>query len=124
MQNVPVRVAACLLALAAAMGAQAASPAPAVFGPLAQAQDGPGMENPAAPGNEEGRRRRGPPPEAVAACQNKVAGAACSFTNHRNETRTGTCFAPPPAASNSPGAPAQPPLACRPQRPQGERAPG
>jgi len=81
-----------------------------------------------APGGAE--RRRVPPPEDIAACKGKTAGAECSFTGRNNDTLTGTCLAPPPrrtvppsdqAATNNPpgnaseqGAP--PPLACRPPR--------
>jgi hypothetical protein len=92
-----------------------------VSGPLAQAQQGPGGQSPSQP---DGGRRRGPPPEAIAACQGKASGAACSFVNRRNETRTGTCFAPP-TPPNAQGS-NEHPLACRPQRPEhgeGDKAP-
>lgn len=46
---------------------------------------------------------RGPPQEALAACQGKSAGAACSFS-HDGRSMEGTCFTP---ASDKP-------LACRP----------
>ena len=49
--------------------------------------------------------RHHPPPEALAACQGKEAGAACSFS-HKERTVEGTCFTP---ASDKP-------LACRPVR--------
>jgi hypothetical protein len=132
-RTLAVRAATVFVALAAGSGAQAltimpsdgaldSTRAPAAPLQLAQVQEGPGNQNPGGPG-EEGRRRRGPPPEAIAACQGKASGAPCSFTNHRNETRTGTCFAPPPPSSA--GGNAEPlPLACRPARPEGGRPPG
>ena len=42
-----------------------------------------------------------PPPQAFAACENKAAGAECSFTGRNNETRTGTCFQIPAEQGNS-----------------------
>lgn len=40
----------------------------------------------------EGRgERRGPPPEAVAACQGKSEGATVEFTGRGGETISGTC---------------------------------
>jgi hypothetical protein len=54
---------------------------------------------------QDGRPPRGgPPPEALAACASRSAGAACSFTGRGGERITGTCFTP---ASTLP-------LACRP----------
>lgn len=53
----------------------------------------------------EPHRHRVPPPEAIAACQGKEAGAECSFT-HKERTIQGTCFA---HASDKP-------LACRPSK--------
>ena len=47
--------------------------------------------------------RRGPPPEALAACKALAAGAACQFTSPRG-AESGSCFAPEGK-----------PLACRPQ---------
>lgn len=41
--------------------------------------------------------RRGPPPEALAACQDKTEGAECSFTGGRGETVAGACRANPEA---------------------------
>lgn len=48
----------------------------------------------------EGRRgpdgpRNGPPPEAIAACQDKAAGDSCSFSGRQKEQVSGTCFSPP-----------------------------
>lgn len=67
----------------------------------------------AQPGDGEGRRqgRRGPPPEALAACQGASAGDACSFEGRRGEDVTGTCFARD-----------ERPLACRPERRRRRRA--
>ena len=33
----------------------------------------------------------GPPPEAIAACKDKVEGAKVQFTGHRGETVSGVC---------------------------------
>jgi hypothetical protein len=57
---------------------------------------------PAQPAEPRGGPRR-PPPEALAACEGKSAGTACSFT-HDGRALAGTCFTP---ASDRP-------LACRP----------
>jgi hypothetical protein len=35
--------------------------------------------------------RRGPPPEAIAACSGKTAGAAVTFTGRNGKTFSGTC---------------------------------
>jgi hypothetical protein len=51
--------------------------------------------------------RRGPPPEAVEACDGKVGGEACTFTGRRGEAVEGQCFTPDEER----------PLACRPERP-------
>jgi hypothetical protein len=82
-----------------------------------------------------GGGHRGPPPEAIAACQGKAAGTACNFVGRQNEPLTGTCFQPPPrsdgqqsgqqgGASGQSGQSGQrtPPMACRPDRggPQGQ----
>jgi hypothetical protein len=66
-------------------------------------------------------QRRGPPPQAIAACKNKTVGDACNFVGRRNNPLTGTCFSPParPAdASTSNTSPRQGErfLACRPNR--------
>ena len=60
-----------------------------------------------------------PPPQAIAACQGKASGDACSFIGRENQTRTGTCFAPPAAANGQPIDQGARPLACRPPRPEG-----
>ena len=86
-------------------------------------QGGPGM------GQGGGQQHKGPPPQAIEACQGKSAGSACSFTGRNGEALSGTCFAPPAGgpgaagnqtgASNSSGAPGAQgnrPLACRPDR--------
>jgi hypothetical protein len=46
------------------------------------------------PGGGQGQGRRGPPPEALDACQGKQADDQCSFTGRNDETITGVCFAP------------------------------
>ncbi len=79
-------------------------------------------------GNGEEHEHRGPPPQAIAACNGKAAGAACSFTGRENQSLTGTCFSPPPraegaAGSSSAGNANAPsgnrPMACRPARRDG-----
>jgi hypothetical protein len=50
--------------------------------------------------------RKGPPPQALAACQSQAAAAACSFTTPRGDSLAGTCWAPQGK-----------PLACKPQHP-------
>ena len=45
-------------------------------------------------GGQGGGQRRGPPEQAIAACQGKSSGAACSFVGRHNNSLTGTCFAP------------------------------
>jgi hypothetical protein len=47
----------------------------------------------ASPDQQSGERR-GPPPEAIAACADHTEGVSCSFTGHRGEI-TGSCFVPP-----------------------------
>lgn len=42
----------------------------------------------------QGKRRHGPPPEAIEACSALTAGDACSFTGRNDEELAGTCFAP------------------------------
>ncbi|MBF0424623.1 MAG: DUF1566 domain-containing protein [Magnetococcales bacterium] len=69
-----------------------------------------------------------PPQTAIVTCQDKVAGAACTFAGRRGESLSGRCFSPPlgnlnvlgedptnPRPPDEPRAPAQPPLACRPE---------
>ena len=97
--------------------------------------------NQGAPGmGQGGQQRKGPPPQAIEACQGKSAGAVCSFTGRNGEALTGTCFAPPAGgpgstggqtgatnASGAPGAQGNHPIACRPDRggqngmPQGQQ---
>lgn len=52
---------------------------------------------------QQPRERRGPPPEAVEACQSKSEGDACSFEGRRGFV-SGLCLSPPDAEW----------LACRP----------
>ncbi|MTW21552.1 hypothetical protein [Allochromatium palmeri] len=47
----------------------------------------------ARPGPGDGRR--GPPPEAIAACNSKSTNDSCSFTGRHDDTITGTCITPP-----------------------------
>ena len=89
---------------------------------LAQTQGGPPQ------GENENDRPHGPPPEAIAACQGKSDGAACTFTGRRGEQLTGTCFTPPTKPAGPPAgtqgqhsmmklADSGPrPMACRPVR--------
>ncbi len=53
---------------------------------------------------------RGPPPEALAACEGKTAGTRCSF-NHADRAVEGSCFTPGNDL----------PLACRPEGPPADR---
>lgn len=41
--------------------------------------------------SESGRQRRGPPPEAYTACENKADGDTAQFVNRRGKTLVGTC---------------------------------
>lgn len=54
-------------------------------------------------------KRRGPPPEALAACKGKSSGAECSFQSPRGDNVSGTCFAPKSDL----------PLGCKPSHPPG-----
>jgi len=45
-----------------------------------------------------GGGRRGPPPQAIQACEGKSANDSCSFTGRNDETLTGICSAPPGVA--------------------------
>ena len=60
----------------------------------------------AADGDNKRKPHRKPPPAAVEACASFVAGDPCEFTGRRDQQVTGTCFAP-----------AEKPLACRPDNP-------
>lgn len=46
---------------------------------------------------EPGERgeRRGPPPEALEACESLAEGDSCSFTGREGEALNGRCFLPP-----------------------------
>lgn len=49
----------------------------------------------ARPGGDGGSDgRRGPPPEAITACEGKSINDSCSFTGRRDDTIEGTCIAP------------------------------
>lgn len=68
-------------------------------------------------GGRDGHHR-GPPPEAIAACDGKAAGDACTFS-HDDQSIAGTCVAPPADA------PADASIACRPDNmPEGGPPPG
>lgn len=69
----------------------------------AQPRSAPGAEKPAlgsdAPADADRKDDRverppGPPPEAIAACQGRPAGATCSFTDRENKSLTGSCVMP------------------------------
>lgn len=60
---------------------------------------GPAMAQPA------GGQRKGPPPEAIAACESRANDEACEFVGRRGKV-SGTCVTPRPDR----------PLACRPVR--------
>ncbi|HEY8023313.1 MAG TPA: hypothetical protein VIF60_02015 [Burkholderiaceae bacterium] len=78
------------------------------------------------PDQKGGDHPHGPPREAIAACANKAAGAACSFVGRRGEQLAGACFVPPPHPASVPdgnngygakgGAREKMPMACRPPR--------
>ena len=81
------------------------------FSQQAQHPQGQGQGQGQGQERREGGERRGPPPEALAACKSLASGAACSFTSPRGAV-SGSCFAPEGK-----------PLACRPQR-DGDGQPG
>lgn len=58
----------------------------------------------AASAQPAGGERRGPPPEALAACKSLASGDACSFSGPQGNV-AGTCFAPQQGLA----------LACRPK---------
>tara|TARA_R110001592_G_scaffold7126_7_gene40213 strand:- start:14090 stop:14368 length:279 start_codon:yes stop_codon:yes gene_type:complete len=45
--------------------------------------------------NKQNSKHRGPPAEAIEACENSADGDSCSITTPRNETLEGTCRTPP-----------------------------
>ena len=53
---------------------------------LAQSDSG---ANP--PPDHDGKHRRGPPPEAIAACNGKAVGTTASFVDREGGTITGVC---------------------------------
>ncbi|MFO0712734.1 MAG: hypothetical protein U0353_22975 [Sandaracinus sp.] len=59
---------------------------------------------PGGPGGPHADARRGPPPEAIAACRSRSAGASCSVTPPGGRALAGTCEMPPGSST----------LACRP----------
>ncbi|MEM8660682.1 MAG: hypothetical protein AAGF35_07350 [Pseudomonadota bacterium] len=54
---------------------------------------------------EQNSKRRGPPPEAIAACESSAEGDSCSFTSPRGDSIEGSCIVP--RSDNG--------LACKPQ---------
>ncbi|MEI6226201.1 MAG: hypothetical protein WCS72_15770 [Deltaproteobacteria bacterium] len=68
-----------------------------------------GAQGPSGP--SRGGAPRTPPPEAVAACSGKSAGASCTF-QHKDRTETGTCFTPDASQA----------IACKPVRPPRDEA--
>jgi hypothetical protein len=44
--------------------------------------------------DQQSGERRGPPPQAIAACSDQPEGAACSFSGRRGDV-TGSCIVPP-----------------------------
>lgn len=65
---------------------------------MGQGQSGQGMS-----GSQNGQRR-GPPPEAMQACQSSSDNASCSFQDREGNKKSGTCWRPS----------SEMPLACKP----------
>jgi len=80
-------------------------------------QPGGGQGGAGAPNGPGGGPRRGPPPEAIEACNGKAAGTACSFTGREGRQVSGSCFSPPAHAD----AREAPPMACKPEHPTGSQ---
>jgi hypothetical protein len=99
-----IYLAVLLAGLAGGVGAQTSPPS--TTGNAAQGGQGASGMGPGGQGGEH--RHRPPPPEAIAACQGKASGTACSFVGPRGHNRAGACFAPPQAGGE------KHPLACRP----------
>jgi len=78
--------------------------------PASAQQGASGAQGPSGPARAGAPRT--PPPEAVAACSGRSAGASCTF-QHKDRTETGTCFTPDPSL----------PIACKPVRPPRDEAP-
>ena len=55
---------------------------------------------------------RGPPPEAISACQGKAVSATCSFTGRKGESVEGVCRGAPDGDTSKP-------VACAPNHPPG-----
>lgn len=55
---------------------------------------------------DSSRKRRGPPQEAIDACQSSSAGDSCSFSGRDGETLSGTCDQKEESS----------PLTCKPER--------
>lgn len=109
-----VYVALLLAGLAAGVSAQTGPPQ-STGGNTGQGGQGVGGMG---PGGQRGEHHhRPPPPEAIAACQGKANGEACSFTGRENRALAGTCFVPPQGNGENH------PLACRPSRRGGPGGP-
>ncbi|MCC6297888.1 MAG: glycosyltransferase family 39 protein [Anaerolineales bacterium] len=50
---------------------------------------------PASPSQPSSQPQQGPPPQALAACENQTQGSACSFTRPNGNTIGGSCVTPP-----------------------------
>ncbi|MCC6299430.1 MAG: glycosyltransferase family 39 protein [Anaerolineales bacterium] len=50
---------------------------------------------PASPSQSSSQPQQGPPPQALAACENQTQGSACSFTRPNGDTINGSCITPP-----------------------------
>ncbi len=119
MQFIRVSSAILLAALVLPAGAQSNSQ------PANNANQGVGPQG--MPPGGPGGRHHGPPPEAVAACNGKAAGASCQFVDREGLNLSGSCFQPPAggpnqvqgAASAAQSSEPPKPIACRPDRPRG-----
>jgi hypothetical protein len=78
--------------------------------PAPAQQGASGAQEPSGPARAGAPRT--PPPEAVAACSGRSAGASCTF-QHKDRTETGSCFTPDPSL----------PIACKPVRAPRDEAP-
>lgn len=129
MKHIRILSLALLAALALPAGAQNANQMPAGGG---NANQGMGMGPQNMQPGEPGGRHRGPPPEAVAACNGKAAGTSCTFVNREGVNLNGSCFQPPAGgpnqgagpSGNAQGGMSQKPIACRPDRPRQEMGNG
>lgn len=123
MQYIRISSAALLAALALPAAALDSNPAQ---GGANNANQGMGRGPQGMPPGGPGGRHHGPPPEAVAACNGKAAGASCQFVDREGINLSGSCFQPPAGgpnrgpepSGNAQGGVQQKPIACRPDRPR------